>query len=53
MDEAGDFSPLTVPLLVRTPVDDSRFAGRRLAGLMVALSQLLNSEEVRHFESNM
>ncbi|KAJ3607530.1 hypothetical protein NHX12_024581 [Muraenolepis orangiensis] len=42
-----------VDALERTSEADSLFLGRRLAMLIVELAQLLDSEEVRNFESNM
>ncbi|CAL8380473.1 unnamed protein product [Gadus morhua 'NCC'] len=50
---ALDISSVEMDTLDRTPAEDSLFAGRRLAVSVVELSQLLNSEDVRHFESSM
>ncbi|CAL8282618.1 unnamed protein product [Merluccius merluccius] len=51
--ESLGVSSVEVETLERTSVADSLFPGRRLAALIVELTQLLNSEEVCHFESNM
>ncbi|KAG7248554.1 hypothetical protein CRUP_035705 [Coryphaenoides rupestris] len=51
--ESLGISSVEVETLEKTSGADSLFAGRRLAALIVELTQLLNSEEVRHFEDNM
>ncbi|XP_014857802.1 PREDICTED: hexosaminidase D isoform X1 [Poecilia mexicana] len=46
-------SSVEIEAMERTSADESLFPGRRLAELIVEINSLLNSEDLRFFESNM
>ncbi|XP_071763865.1 hexosaminidase D [Centroberyx gerrardi] len=51
--ESLGISSVEVEAMQRTSAGDSLFAGRQLAELVVELTSLLNSEDMRYFESSM